>query len=619
MRMRYTVLLVVLTGLAVHIGIQVAEAISSSIVNQVLSLDGETGYAQVVDSESLHSFTNAITIETRVKAFSFYPGGGTVNSIIRKNMAPGGENFFLRFRKVGGRPLVEMSPGRQIRTLQGPHEFMTGKWYHVAGTYDGTTIVVFVNGLRIKSEAFSGPMCIDKSDLFIGKGDPEFSFGEYFHGVLDEIRIWNVARSQKQIQATMNTPLTRKEEGLVAYWNFDDGTAKDLSLHGNDGSLHGDARIVELAQSDSAPTQAKGPFARRTPGGGRERALDGIVHLEESVVLDIPDVRPLCDEMDIVKRRVNVGDCELYCEIEGGGMPMVLINGGPGSTHQDFHPAFSRGKSFAKIVYYDQRGCGRSDWKAGEGYSVKQAVDDLEGLRKALGIEKWIVLGHSYGGLLAQSYCVTYPDRAAGLILVASVEAMPVRLKPTRQYYVITDKEQAKMESARREIERLQRAGKNVGEEHILFNNWLNGDWKRQCYYKPTTEEIARIARYGWKHDRVFRDALCAESESVDLKGAFQDCPIPTLILEGKWDLTWNTDKAGILHQNHPNGRLVTFEESAHNPFDDEPEAFFTTLKDFIVNLPEVPSEKFDQWKAYLTKWREERKAALPSSVITSE
>jgi hypothetical protein len=71
--------------------------------------------------------------------------------------------------------------------------------------------------------------------------------------------------------------------------------------------------------------------------------------------------------------------------------------------------------------------------------------------------------------------------------------------------------------------------------------------------------------------------------------------------------------------REHLNARLIIFEESAHSPFDDEPEAFFTTLKDFIVNLPEVPSEKLEHWKTYLTKWREEKKAALSSSVMTSE
>jgi proline iminopeptidase len=77
-------------------------------------------------------------------------------------------------------------------------------------------------------------------------------------------------------------------------------------------------------------------------------------------------------------------------------------------------------KGAARIIYYDQRGCGLSDYKPGKGYSIEQAVGDLENLRKALRVKKWIVLGHSYGGLLAQYYTVKYPENVAGLVLVGS-------------------------------------------------------------------------------------------------------------------------------------------------------------------------------------------------------
>jgi len=220
-------------------------------VNRVLSLDGKDDCVRIADSKSFHSLTNAITIETWLKASSFYADNGAVNSVIRKNVAPNSENFFIRFRNVDGRPMLEMSVGYDIETLRVPYEFDTGKWYHLAGTYDGSAMTVSVNGVTILSRKVSGSLYIDESDLFIGRGDPEFSFGEYFHGVLDEIRIWNVARSQKEIQTAMNTTLTGKEQGLVAYWNFDDGTAKDVSPHSNDGTTSGDAQIVESPHPSS--------------------------------------------------------------------------------------------------------------------------------------------------------------------------------------------------------------------------------------------------------------------------------------------------------------------------------------------------------------------------------
>lgn len=228
-----------------------------STVNHVLSLDGQEDYVRIANSQSLRSFSESITIEVWFKASSFYADDGTVNSIIRKNITPGFENFFLRFRNVSGRPVMEMSIGYDIETLQVPYEFAMSTWYHIAGTYDGSTITVFVNGGSIKSEKVSGPLFIDQSDLFIGRGDPEFSFGEYFHGALDEIRIWNVTRSQEEIRAAIHTPLTGKEEGLVAYWNFDDGTAKDLSPNENDGVLNGNAQIVESPHPASLAPKEK--------------------------------------------------------------------------------------------------------------------------------------------------------------------------------------------------------------------------------------------------------------------------------------------------------------------------------------------------------------------------
>ena len=232
---------------------------SETGVNRVLSLDGDADSMRVADSQSLHSFTEAITIEIWFNASSFHTEDGMINSLVRKNIAPGAENFLLRFRNMNSRPGVEMGLGK-LGTLSASFEFAVNKWYHLAGTYDGRAITVFVNGAAVASQNASGPLRIDQSDLAIGKGDPvSFSSGEYFHGLLDEIRLWNVGRSQEQIQAAMNAPLTGGEEGLVAYWNFDDGAAKDLSGHGNDGIINGDAKIVESARPAASGPQEERP------------------------------------------------------------------------------------------------------------------------------------------------------------------------------------------------------------------------------------------------------------------------------------------------------------------------------------------------------------------------
>ena len=244
-------------------------------VNRALSLNGKSAFVRVEDAPALRQFTNSITLEVWFRADSFYPDPGSVNSMIRKNVEAGAENFFLRFRNTDGPRLVEMGLGSQAGILQAPSEIKSNQWYHLAGTYDGSRLAVYVNGVKTKSEPVSGDLTIDSSDLFIGKGDPDFSFGEFFHGVVDEIGIWNVARSPAEILATVNAPLTGKEKGLVAYWNFDDNTANDRSGHGNNGRLQGDARIIETPRPALSPAQLQTAAAKaETDGLTPEKRLE---------------------------------------------------------------------------------------------------------------------------------------------------------------------------------------------------------------------------------------------------------------------------------------------------------------------------------------------------------
>ena len=341
----------------------------------------------------------------------------------------------------------------------------------------------------------------------------------------------------------------------------------------------------------------------------RETVLDRKVHLTKELVREIPDVPPLCDGMDAVKQRIDVGGCSLYCEVEGEGTPMVLLNGGPGGTHHYFHPDFSRAKKFARVIYYDQRGCGQSDREPGDGYSIDQAVDDLDALRRALKIDRWVVLGHSYGGVLAQCYAVEYPERVAGLILVGAAPGMEVRLGASRQHECLSKEERKRI----REIY----SNKELSLAQKVYNAHLNGDWKRQGYYRPSRDELARMALYEWVHDPTFRGAICRDMHGLDLRGAFAGCPIPTLILEGRCDLTWNTDKPEKLKGNHPSAKMIFFERSAHSPFRDEPEAFFAAVKGFIGGLPPVAEADVARWKADLAAWRERRESS-PKHVLRS-
>lgn len=340
----------------------------------------------------------------------------------------------------------------------------------------------------------------------------------------------------------------------------------------------------------------------------KESVLDRKIHIEKELVAEIPGVVRWCDRIALLKRRANIGGCELYVEEEGqGGLPLVLINGGPGGTHHYFHPWFSRAKGFARVIYYDQRGCGLSDWNPGSGYSVDQAAGDLENLRLALGISRWVVLGYSYGGFLAQYYTVLFPERVAGLILVSAMPGMRIEMKPSRELDYLSKAEIARLLAVKEEVDAILRENKIAKDRALkilLFNNTLNGYWKRQDFYRPTRERAAQMALYEWENDGNFNEVMSESVARVDLTGEFENCPVPTLVTEGKWDLTWNTDKPGVLLGNHPGARLVMFEHSGHNVFEDEPERFFKLMDSFMEHLTVPSADQLIRYKNTLASKR---------------
>jgi len=349
----------------------------------------------------------------------------------------------------------------------------------------------------------------------------------------------------------------------------------------------------------------------------RECVLNRQVHVQESVIWEIPDVPRWCDRLKLEKKRIDIGGCELYVEEQGSGTPIVLLHGGPGSTHHNFHPAFDRGSKFARVIYYDQRGCGLSDYKQDEGYTVDQAAYDLDKLREKLGIDKWVVLGHSYGGFLAQYYTTLYPEHVLGLVIVCGGTGLhDKKLRGSRQWDFISKEERETMRSFGDEISKRAKEEDWPYEKMIaveVFNNHINGDWKRQSYYRPTIKECAQTALYGWKHDfdNYFNSRMSSSQRKVDLRGAFVDCPIPTLIMESIWDLTWVEAKPVILYQNHPEASMEIFSKSGHSPFKDESPRFFSILRQFITHLPYADDDEIFRWKQHLKKWKTQLESSL--------
>jgi len=359
--------------------------------------------------------------------------------------------------------------------------------------------------------------------------------------------------------------------------------------------------------------------------GRRETVFDGKVSIRDGIELDIPDLPPLCDSIEgLTKKMVDIGDCMLHVEEQGSGIPIVLLSGGPGTTHHSFHPHFSAAGDFGRVIYYDQRGTGSSGGDpTGEKYSLKQAVDDLESLRKALKIERWIVLGHSYGGMLAQAYVLQYPESTRGLVLVASSPGIQDPDFWKSRYGDLFSKEESEKFG---EICRARNVdGAPLSTEQRVYNMFLNGDWKRQYYYKPSDEDVAWIARYGWKPLPGFQKAMNKDLFNFDLRGKFDNFPVPTLLMESRNDLTWQSDKAERMMENHPDAEMALFERSNHHPFAEEPEKFFARLRDFVEKVKdasptqELPSGDRMEWPPYELQRRIEKLPGMGAEAEAGE
>ncbi|MFY0697230.1 MAG: alpha/beta hydrolase [Balneola sp.] len=119
---------------------------------------------------------------------------------------------------------------------------------------------------------------------------------------------------------------------------------------------------------------------------------------------------------------IEENDGLIHFRVFGDGVPVLIINGGPGMNSDGFSGlAETLGESY-KAIIYDQRGTGKSQLSEINSRSITLdlMVKDIEAIRKELNIEEWAIVGHSFGGILASYYTSKHPTRVSGLILSSS-------------------------------------------------------------------------------------------------------------------------------------------------------------------------------------------------------
>ena len=182
-----------------------------------LSFDGIDDVVVIPAAGSL-DITTAITLEAWV-----YPtkNSGVQNVINKSGNAANTGYIFPRTDDGWAHAVIYLHIGGW-RTLSAVYPSLNA-WHHLAATYDGATIKLYIDGVLSASQAQTGTITTNSNPLTLGN---QTGFSEYFGGSADEFRVWNVARTQAQIQAGMNTeidPLT--QTGLVSYYTANQGVA----------------------------------------------------------------------------------------------------------------------------------------------------------------------------------------------------------------------------------------------------------------------------------------------------------------------------------------------------------------------------------------------------------
>jgi proline iminopeptidase len=273
---------------------------------------------------------------------------------------------------------------------------------------------------------------------------------------------------------------------------------------------------------------------------------------------------------------LQVDGATLHVESVGDGVPCLAPHGGPGTDSSGLARTLAplTGPLGLRLVTWDHRGHGRSEWVAADECTHDQLVDDVEAIREALGLGPVHVLGVSWGGFLALMYAARYPEALRRLVVVgaaASHEFMPraeanARARATPEqwaaYRALWDGSLADDAAFRRAFETIR----------PLY------------FHDPALAAAANLARADTRYRLAARDFVIRhEYPAYDCRPELPRIACPTLVAVGRHDWICPVDQAEEIHRLVPGSELAIFERSGHSPQIEEPAAFTARLASFLV------------------------------------
>jgi proline iminopeptidase len=281
---------------------------------------------------------------------------------------------------------------------------------------------------------------------------------------------------------------------------------------------------------------------------------------------------------------------KLYVEVEGSGPPLVLVEGGPGSSHMIFHPWFSRVAAAGRsVVYFDNLGRGRSDRLASGQYTVDSDIEDIEALRLGLGLERIDLLGLSYGGIPALGYALAHPDRVRRLVMCDAEYDGDSWQQDTE---FIKEGIRARFPDFWERLLAFREKGlRSSDPDHAnLFD---------KVYFRFLWYDVAQSVNQAQGDHRLDRFSPTVYYALVGLDGDWEPggslkgyhaldrarkLTVPTLVTVGRYDGIVSPATAWRLKRALPaaTSEWTVFEKSGHHAFIEEPDAFFQRLLEFL-------------------------------------
>jgi proline iminopeptidase len=264
----------------------------------------------------------------------------------------------------------------------------------------------------------------------------------------------------------------------------------------------------------------------------------------------------------------------MYYETMGSGPAFIAVHGGPGlgDNRQYVRWLEPLADSFT-IVTYDLRGCGQSGDAPDGSYSHADFVADLEALREHLDIERFALLGTSYGGFLSLEYALRQPERLTHLVLQDTA--------PSNEHD--TAARQNAMHSGLPGIEPDMLEALFSG--HVRDDDEFRRSFAAILPLYRTTEDPDRDAER--LEDIVFRYqthnfAFSQNMPRYDLRARLGEIRTPTVVLCGRHDWITPVDQSEYMAAYIPGAELTIFEHSGHGPMSEENEAFVARVRQFL-------------------------------------